>query len=233
MEQFGLKEQNLRGRTIAIGDIHGCSNALARILLAIEPKRHDTIVILGDFIDRGTDTNGVIKQLITLHSQCRLIAIQGNHEQMMLDALSDRTKLERWLRYGKSTLDSYGQNSSLDSLPSKHIEFVVSTFDYFESRGHLFVHATYLPEVSVEELSPLFLRWESFNPDCLMPHCSGNTVIAGHTRQESGEILDLGFAVCIDTGCCHNGWLTALDVDNGQIWQTNERGELRTSNRQI
>jgi serine/threonine protein phosphatase 1 len=59
-------------------------------------------------------------------------------------------------------------------------------------------------------------------------HCSGKTAVVGHTPQVTGEILDLGYLVCIDTYCVGGGWLTALDVDSGQVWQANRAGELRS-----
>ncbi|HUY88451.1 MAG TPA: hypothetical protein VMV10_06935 [Pirellulales bacterium] len=59
------------------------------------------------------------------------------------------------------------------------------------------------------------------------PHPSGRIAIVGHTPQTDGNILDLGHLVCIDTACCSGGWLTALDVMSGEVWQVNERGELR------
>lgn len=216
-----------RARTIAVGDIHGCSRALSTILAAIAPEPDDTIVVLGDFIDRGVDTRGVIDQLIKLSSQCRLISLQGNHEQMMLDAMEDRTKLRTWLHYGEATLMSYGVEATLESISNEHIAFVRSTCDYFETASHIFVHATYVPNLPMEEHSTLFLRWESFEPARLTPHCSGKKVIVGHTRQESGEVCDIGFASCIDTGCYRGGWLTAMEVVTGRIWQANLMGQLR------
>jgi serine/threonine protein phosphatase 1 len=223
-----VKDSPSLARTIAIGDIHGCSNALGTIIATLAPEPDDTIVVLGDFIDRGVDTRGVIDQLIKLSSQCRLISIQGNHEQMMLDAMKDRTKLRTWIQYGESTLMSYGADATLESIPIEHLAFVRSTRDYFETASHLFVHATYVPNLPMEEHSTLFLRWESFEPARLSPHYSGKKVIVGHTRQESGEVCDIGFAACIDTGCYRGGWLTAMEVVSGQIWQVNEAGRFRT-----
>ena len=66
-------------RTIAIGDIHGCSIALAILITAIDPKPDDTIIPLGDFVDRGIDSKGVLDQLIALANRCNLIPILGNH----------------------------------------------------------------------------------------------------------------------------------------------------------
>jgi serine/threonine protein phosphatase 1 len=72
------------------------------------------------------------------------------------------------------------------------------------------------------------LRWESLRGAIPGPHCSGKTVIAGHSSQKTGEILDLGYLVCIDTYCYGGGWLTALDVNTEEIWQASSQGELRS-----
>ncbi len=59
------------------------------------------------------------------------------------------------------------------------------------------------------------------------PHISGKTAIIGHASQKSGEILDLGYLKCIDTWCYGDGWLTALDIDSGQMWQADKAGRMR------
>jgi len=71
------------------------------------------------------------------------------------------------------------------------------------------------------------LRWESLKLRQPGPHCSGKTAIVGHTAQRDGEILDLGYLKCIDTCCYGEGWLTALDVDSGQVWQADKEGRMR------
>lgn len=97
-------------RTIAFGDIHGWSIALGQLLNAIRPTADDTIVTLGDYIDRGFDSRGVIDLLIELQQRCQLIPILGNHEEMMLAAREDRAKLVEWNEFGGiATLDSYGK----------------------------------------------------------------------------------------------------------------------------
>ncbi len=73
------------GRTIAIGDIHGCADALATLIAAIEPGPDDLVVTLGDYIDRGPDSRGTIELLIALAGRCRLVPILGNHDQMLLE----------------------------------------------------------------------------------------------------------------------------------------------------
>ena len=71
------------------------------------------------------------------------------------------------------------------------------------------------------------------SPETIRPHHSGKTVIVGHTEQRDGEILDLGFAICIDTACWKHGWLTALEVRTRQIWQASRWGNLRTDGESV
>jgi serine/threonine protein phosphatase 1 len=72
------------------------------------------------------------------------------------------------------------------------------------------------------------LYWESLRDGIPGPHVSGKTVVAGHSSQKTGEILDVGHLICIDTYCFGGGWLTALDVHTLEAWQTNKHGELRS-----
>jgi len=210
-------------RIIAIGDIHGCSTALASLLSAIAPLPDDVIVPLGDFIDRGIDSKGVVDQLIDLQRQCRLIPILGNHEEMMMAARQSRPKLTEWMEFGGiATLDSYGDRG-LKNVPETHWSFLASCRSFFETDSHVFLHANYKPDLPFQRLDSNTLRWLSLSdylPD--RPHCSGKKVIVGHTPQP--EILNLGYLICIDTGCCDARWLTALDVGSGEVWQVDERG---------
>src|SRR5947209_816078 len=96
-------------RTVAVGDIHGCARALTTLVEAVQPTAVDTLIPLGDFIDRGPDSCGVLRLLIALRQRCRLIPILGNHEATLLAARSDAWSLRFWLSCGGSaTLDSYG-----------------------------------------------------------------------------------------------------------------------------
>ncbi len=80
----------MRPRTIAIGDIHGCSRALEAVLTAIGPRPDDVIVTLGDYVNRGPDSRAVLDRLIALEGQCTLVPILGNHDQMLLAAAGRR-----------------------------------------------------------------------------------------------------------------------------------------------
>ena len=218
----------MSARTIAIGDVHGCSRALGRLLDAIDPRCDDTIVALGDYIDRGPDTRGVLERLVELESRCRLVPLLGNHEEMLLVAKSGQANVRLWLACGGlATLTSYDSATSFDQIPSRHFAFLEGCRLYHVEGDHFFVHANYLPDLPLEEQDSDILLWRSLRDFTPGPHCSGKTAVVGHTLQPDGQIRDLGHLKCIDTGCYNDGWLTALDVASGQVWQTNQQGELR------
>jgi serine/threonine protein phosphatase 1 len=222
------------GRTIAIGDIHGCSAALAALIDAIEPGPGDTLVPLGDYIDRGPDSRGVLDRLIALAGRCRLVPLLGGHEEMLLDALGDKAALKTWLTCGGAdTLRSYGwarggpRSAVADWIPVRHREFLAGCRPYYETATHLFVHAGFVPDLPMNCQPGLALRSRVTDAQTAVPHCSGKVAVVGHTRQLSGEVLDLGFLICIDTNCVRGGWLTALETDTGRVWQADRAGQLR------
>ena len=213
-------------RIIAIGDIHGCSRALAALLKVVEPTSDDIIIQLGDTIDRGPDSRSVVEQLIELSSHCSLICVRGNHEELLLNSLDDAAELPRWLRNGGcDTLKSYDCNDPA-LIPEQHLNFIRSSIDYLELDQFIFIHAGYVEDQPMSEQTPLALRWRVTNTNS-RPHCSGKVIIAGHSPQRSGDILDIGHARCIDTNCVHGGWLTAMEVTSRQVWQCSREGALR------
>ncbi len=215
-------------RTIAIGDMHGCSRALHTLLDHIQPTQEDVFVPLGDFVDRGPDSKGVLDQLLELETVCRLKPILGNHEEMMVMVLTGQMGPSDWLRYGGvNTLDSYGFAGDLGVIPESHRDFLQRCHDFFETDTHFFVHANYVPEIPLAELDREVLRWWSLLHTTPGPHQNGKVGVLGHTPDKTGEIFDLGYLKCIDTYCYGGKWLTALDVSSGTIWQANEAGELR------
>ncbi|MEM7396716.1 MAG: metallophosphoesterase family protein, partial [Verrucomicrobiota bacterium] len=130
----------MMGRTIAIGDIHGCNDALQAVLAAIEPTPDDIIVTLGDYIDRGPDSFGVVETLLQLGEQCQLIPLIGNHEAMLLMAMEDPAQFDFWLQCGgDETVKSYG--GEFTDIPPTHIEFYRNLELYAEIEDHFFVHA--------------------------------------------------------------------------------------------
>ncbi len=229
----GSRVAGRAGRTIAIGDIHGCAAALRSVLAQIEPAAGDTIVTLGDYVDRGPDSRGVLDTLIELKSRCRLVPLVGNHEQMLFSARASRLMLREWLRFGgQATLDSFGP-LGLNGLPRAHWAFLESCRMYFETETHLFIHANYDPAKPMgeqDEDTALSLSLDERLPG---PHLSGKTVILGHTVQPRGQVLDLGYLKCLDTNCAGGGYLTAMDVGSGQTWRASEASSRRFSTIEI
>ncbi len=215
-------------RVIAIGDIHGCLAALETVLAAVDPRAEDTIVTLGDYVDRGPDSRGVLERLIALGNQTHLVPLLGNHDEMLLDICRGRMDiLADWLTFGgDATLASYGSEKPADVWPT-HIEFLARCPLTFQTEKHFFVHANYSADVPLEQMPREVVLWESLKRRLPPPHVSGKTAIVGHTAQKSGEVLDLGYLKCIDTWCYGDGWLTAMDVITGQLWQANKAGMPR------
>lgn len=216
------------GRTIAIGDIHGYLVALRALLGEIAPRPNDTIVTLGDYVDRGPDSRGVIEELIRLRRDCRLVALLGNHDELFLEICGGGLDLlDPWMAFGgDATLASYGARLP-EGVPSEHFEFLQGCVSFFESSRHFFIHASYIPGLPLAEQPGETLRWASLRDGVPGPHRCGKIAIVGHTAQRSGEILDVGHLKCIDTCCYGGGWLTALDVETGQIWQADKDARIR------
>jgi serine/threonine protein phosphatase 1 len=193
-------------RTIAVGDIHGCSIAFSTLLDAIRPRPEDMIVTLGDYINRGPNTRGVIDRLIQLSKQCHLIPLLGNHEEMLLNVRSGKYPVY-WLLDigGTTTLDPDGPGHDLSLSPNEHIGFLEGRVDFHDTDTHIFVHANSFPDLPMAEQPVDMLRWESLRGMTPGPHLSGKTVIVGHASQKGGEVLDLGHLKCIDTVCYSGG----------------------------
>jgi serine/threonine protein phosphatase 1 len=216
------------GRLIAIGDVHGCVHALDEVLEAIGPAASDRIVFLGDLIDQGKESREVLERIIRLRDECDVTLIQGNHEEMMYAARESEPALRYWENCGGvATLNSYRFGAKLDDIPAEHWALLDSCLPYFETDQFIFTHANYYANLPMDEQPEYALRWELFDPNKELPHCSEKRVVVGHTEQKNSEILDLGYAMCIDTACWKYGWLTAIDVLTGECWQASRWGALR------
>ncbi len=217
-------------RVLAIGDIHGCATALAALVDGLKPQTGDVVVMLGDAIDRGPDSRGVIEQLLALGERCQLVSLIGNHEQMMLEALDGDIPVQQWLMHGgAATLDSYGPGAGVNAVDPAHIDFIRTWVDVYETDSHFFVHGNYIASRPLDRQPWTDLRWQSLNWHTPEPHVSGKTAVLGHTSNKQGQIVNLGHIVCIDTYCCGGYWLTAFDATTGRAWQANEAGAFRTA----
>src|SRR5262245_60545946 len=218
-------------RLLAIGDIHGCSRALDALLMAVKPTADDLLVTLGDYVDRGPDSRGVLERLLLLHSSYRVVSLRGNHEMMMQAAVLDQEARHFWMAVGgRESMASYspaGRPPLMDDVPEHHWNFIRKTcVDWYETSRFIFVHANVDPELPLEAQQSSMLHWEYFH-QFSPPHCSGKIMICGHSEQRNGWPLVLTHAIGIDTWCYGGGWLTCLDVLTVQLWQANQRGETR------
>ncbi|QDS88096.1 Serine/threonine-protein phosphatase 1 [Rosistilla ulvae] len=216
------------GRTIAIGDIHGHADALRRLIAEIRPRRGDTIVPLGDYVNRGPDARGVIEALIELDSSCHLVPVLGNHDEMMLDARFDRYALDRFRHAGgQQTLDSYRPQPSIISaklslVPDSHWEFLSRCLAFYETQTCVFTHACYDPYLAMKDQPSSLLRWTSIDGAVPPPHVSGKLVVVGHTPNRI--VRNYRHLICIDTGCGFGGRLTALEPATGTTWSVEQSG---------
>ena len=237
--------------TYAIGDVHGCLSALERLLELVGISGQDQLVMLGDYIDRGPDSAGVIERLIDLSSSLDLVCLKGNHEIMMKAARSDLRERRRWMmcgggaaydsyvaRFGPAlSEDSAGDEEDdfesaaylgdgLDVVPETHWQFIQACKPFYETKSHVFVHAAIHGDIPLTHQADHTLFWDTFRSNT--PLESGKHVICGHTSQKSGKPLQCEHAVCIDTWACGSGWLTCLNVGTGHYHQANQAGETRS-----
>jgi len=218
-------------RHLAIGDIHGCRNALVSLIDFVSPLSGDTIVTLGDYVDRGPDSSGVLDFIIELGTTHHLVPLRGNHEIMLLDSRDKQSWFRAWLSYGgDATLKSYatadGDSASFADIPDSHIEFLQNQLQaYYECETHFFVHANADASQPLDAQSDANLYWRKYGDP--QAHCSGKIMVCGHTAQRSGVPLSNAHAICIDTWAHGGGWLSCLDVASGTIWQANEAGDTR------
>jgi serine/threonine protein phosphatase 1 len=225
-------------RAYAVGDIHGRLDLLDILLGQIEadiekrPPRRTFIIFLGDLIDRGPDSAGVVERLRTYRpSYARPIFLAGNHEEVLLSMIAgEKGILPSWLRFGGvQCAQSYGLDPDalrmLDEeaalqlirakVPRSHAEFLASFADTFRFGDYLFVHAGIRPGIAVEEQDRHDLRWirEPFLSDA---KAHGLMVVHGHTIVERVE--ERPNRIAIDTGAYHSGVLTALAVEDRERW---------------
>lgn len=215
-------------RLLAIGDIHGCLTALETLLAAVQPCREDVIVTLGDYVDRGPDSKGVIDRLLRLAEETTLVPLLGNHDLLFREALEGKlANYPGWLNVGgQQTLESYG---GLDAVPETHRRFLSETCRLFfepEKENVFFVHGSAFPALPLAEQPENWLLWRRVY-DAQWPHVSGRLMVCGHTAQRNGLPLMLPHALCIDTWAFGEGWLTCYDTHAAAFTQANESGEAR------
>lgn len=215
-------------RLIAIGDVHGCRAALEGLLEVVAPRPSDRIVFLGDYIDRGPDSRGVIDAVLDLSEHFDVVTLMGNHEEMMLNVIDHKSPLAWWFMYGgRETIESYDTSLDLAAVPPAHVAFLRGLLPYHEEPKHFFVHANYVPDEPLKNQPAEALRWVNLKERLPEPHQNGKRAVVGHSSQKSGEVFDAGHLVCLDTFCVGGRWLTARDMLSGETWQVDPQGRLR------
>ncbi len=214
--------------TYVIGDIHGCWTALETLQRQIPIRETDSIITLGDYVDRGPNVRAVLDWLIERHQRGTLQALIGNHEEVMLQARDNEAVFNDWLGFGgRETLASYGLPpafASMRALPTEHVTFIKNHLvDYVELEEFICVHGNLERGEPLARQSSQVMRWRKFYGDGPQ-HVSGKKILCGHTAQRSGEPLVTNHTICIDT-CAYSGhWLTAFEVEAERYWQANESG---------
>lgn len=223
-------------RIYAVGDVHGQDHLLADLLTAIEadnaarPGRKVTIVFLGDLIDRGPKSAGVVERLRCYRpAGIRVEFLAGNHEEVLLRILEGEGGLVAdWLRFGGAQCArSYGLNSSRlgrmssseavetlrSTIPAEHQAFLASFADTLRAGDYLFVHAGIRPGVALAEQAQVDLRWIR-GPFLDHPAVHEVMVVHGHTISE--EVDERPGRIGIDTGAYKFGVLTALVLEGDE-----------------
>ncbi|MCZ6644918.1 MAG: metallophosphoesterase family protein [SAR324 cluster bacterium] len=216
---------------IAIGDIHGCLRPLMRLIERLPVD--EELVFLGDYIDRGPDSAGVVNYLRELHRERACRFLKGNHEDMMWNAIEDADEIAVWLiNGGQATLESYGvrrgqwsNGQERGAFLTEHADFFEKLDIYYENEHTIFVHAgvdVTIPDMACQ--SPQVLMWirEGFHRNA--QQWQGKEIIFGHTPTRymglSGkDIFRNGRVYGIDTGCCYGGYLTAIDARTHEVYQ--------------
>jgi serine/threonine protein phosphatase 1 len=203
-------------RILAIGDVHGCRSRLEDLLGILDPRPEtDTIVFIGDYIDRGPDSRGVVEVVLGLRRRFpRVVCLMGNHERMFLDYLEDPQSADIFLANGgAATLRSYGirrgEAPGIDALPEEHRRFFETLVLRHETEQYIFVHAGLRPGVPLADQDPGDLLW--IRGEFIWSSASfGKVVVFGHTP--SREPFVDGVKIGIDTGAVYGGPLTCVEL---------------------
>lgn len=226
-------------RVYAVGDIHGRADLFAQLIEAIEnddrisntaAPAQTTIILLGDLIDRGPDSRGVLEMAARWRSKRPVRILLGNHEEMFLQSLEKVEVLRHFLRYGgRETVlsfdideQTYAEASfeEVQAMLHKHIpaaavDFIRNFEDSIRIGDYLFVHAGIRPGVTLEGQSPADLRWIR-EPFLSSQQAHGAVVVHGHTITDDLEVRPNRMG--IDTGAYESGRLTALALQGEDRW---------------
>jgi calcineurin-like phosphoesterase family protein len=214
-----------------VGDIHGCVDELRRLMENLPLAEGDRVVFLGDYIDRGPDSAGVVSYLLSMRKQfnkIEFVFLKGNHEDMFLSYLGLPGEHGDMflINGGKATLASYGlvtervpSQQALPAVPKEHLTFYETLENYHLMDSFLCVHAGIHPLKPLAEQTDEEFFWIR-NAFIYSSHRLPYTVLFGHTPQPT-VFYDLPYKVGLDTGLVYGNMLTCLDVDEKVLYQIN------------
>lgn len=207
-------------KTFIIGDIHGCLDMLERLMDRIAwSQDKDTLIFLGDYIDRGEDPKGVVDYLLGLSkSSSRVECLKGNHEAMFLDFLLGKNREMFLANGGWKTLASYGiydPKTDESSIPPDHLAFYKSLKLYLEMDEYYIVHAGFSPGLAIKKQTEEDMIWirRSF---IYSDYDFGKKVIFGHTP--FNEPLITNNKIGLDTGAVYGNKLTCLELPEERFY---------------
>ena len=212
-QSINSRQQN---RLLAIGDIHGCLDQLKTLMKQVIPTSSDKIVFLGDYVDRGPASAGVIDYLIEFGAAFpATVFLRGNHEQMFAEYLEGHDPTAFLMNGGLKTLSSY-QDSGRWPIPSSHHSFFETLINYFETEDYIFVHAGLRPGIPLSKQDSSDLIWIR-REFISSSYDWGKTVVYGHTPLEEPFLTESRLG--LDTGCVYGRQLTCCEVRTRKIWQ--------------
>ncbi len=224
-------------RTLVVGDIHGKLELFQHLLTEAKYKPHeDFLVLIGDLVDRGEHSKGVVERAMQLYQEApqTVLILKGNHEVMMVNSmLRPNTEYsEAWLKTGGlDCLKSYTDAEGNVSVPEEHIEFLNHLPVWYEDDHAIYVHAS-LPKMT----DGSFLH-PSFSPDSselmwgrnrrFFAEYDGKLVVFGHTIAgqifgEWGQVWQRDELIGVDTGAYMTGVLSAVELPSRQVYQVGE-----------
>lgn len=211
-------------KIFAIGDIHGCAEELRALIRKLPLDQNSVLLFLGDYVDRGPDSRGVIDTVLDLSEIYEVIALRGNHEWLFSQYLADPDNPVAMGNFifngGSATLASYSASSGAPKVPEDHREFLKNLTLFHKTETHFFVHAGIPPgfDFSLEKVDEktahqfLWIRKGFLDSGQKW----SRVVVHGHTPVRKAEIL--ANRINLDTGCVFGRHLSAMDISTGELF---------------